>query len=89
MTDWADRPLEPACAGRSGHAPPGVVTNDTFISVSSAPLYLRQQRNAGSGGHSSAKRVKTDGHSGSNSHNDPAESAAEQAAMRAALAPPQ
>ena len=42
VNDWSGRPREPICAARSGHAPQGSAANETHISVTSAPLYLRQ-----------------------------------------------
>jgi hypothetical protein len=42
LADWSGRPLAPICAARSGHSPLGSAANDTYISVTSAPLYLRQ-----------------------------------------------
>ena len=42
VTDWRGRPMPAICSSRSGHAPLGSTANDTHVSVTSAPLYLRQ-----------------------------------------------
>ena len=42
VTDFLGRPQPQICSSRSGHAPQGSVANDTHVSVSPSPIYLRQ-----------------------------------------------